>query len=66
MFAAPPVYPSSEHYYQKRPHRGLEIEPLVKPKSEQEDKASANVRLKDIRCKNRLGGLLKSRSKKAC
>ena len=54
-----------EHYHQERPHQGLANEILVKPKSEQKDEASAIVRLKEIRCKRRLGGLLKSYSRKA-
>ena len=53
-----------EYYHQERPHQGLENELLVKPKSEQKDEANAIVRLKDIRCKRRLGGLLKSYSRK--
>lgn len=54
-----------EYYHQERPHQWLENELPVKPKSEQKDEVSAIVRLKDIRCKHRLGGLLKSYSRKA-
>ncbi len=60
-----------EYYHHERPHQALENEPLVRPKRHGRPKAktkmegSATVRLKEIRCKQRLGGLLKSYSKKA-
>lgn len=54
-----------EHDHQERPHQWLANELLVNPKSEKNNEANAVVRLKDIRCKRRLGGLLKSYSQKA-
>ena len=57
-----------EHYHLERPHQGLENElpTQVKPKKPDKQLNSADtIRLSDIRCKERLGGLLKSYSRKA-
>ena len=60
-----------EFYHHERPHQSLENEPLVKPKrvgrpkAEPNVEANATLRLQDVRCQQRLGGLLKSYSRKA-
>jgi len=54
-----------EYYHQDRPHQGLENELLVQPDAKAIYELSTIVRLRDIRCKRRLGGLLKSYSRKA-
>ncbi|MGV3607188.1 MAG: integrase core domain-containing protein [Planctomycetaceae bacterium] len=58
-----------EHYHHERPHQALDNEPLIRPKPrgrpKDKNESKAVVRLKDIRCKERLGGLLKSYSRRA-
>jgi putative transposase len=57
-----------KHYHLERPHQGLDNEPptQVNPKNPDKQHDSAGtIRLSDIRCKERLGGLLKSYSRKA-
>jgi putative transposase len=57
-----------EHYHQDRPHQGLDNESLQQPslkKRKQPEAEVETIRLSDIRCKERLGGLLKSYSRKA-
>ena len=58
----------AEHYHQERPHQGLENALPTRLKSKKPDKLrdpAETTRLSDIRCKERLGGLLKSYSRKA-
>ena len=58
----------SEHYHLERPHQGLENE-LIKNPSKKKCKQSSvkanTIRLSDIQCHERLGGLLESYSRKA-
>ena len=52
-----------DHYHLERPHQGLENELIQKPPTKRWKKTKPNVntiRLSDIRCDERLGGLLKS------
>jgi hypothetical protein len=52
----------AEHYHAERPHQSLDNEPILPFPSLVE---SSGVPLSSIRCKKRLGGLLKSYSRKA-
>jgi len=55
-----------EHYHQERPHQGLSNEVIGKGKTKQKSATPADtIRLSEIRCKERLGGLLKSYSRRA-
>jgi putative transposase len=58
-----------EHYHKERPHQALGNEPLRKPTSRGHSKnnraKAANVPMSEVRCRQRLGGLLKSYSGKA-
>ncbi len=57
-----------DHYHLERPHQGLENELIQKPQTKRRKKTEANVdtiRLSDIRCEERLGGLLKNYSRVA-
>lgn len=52
-----------EHYHLERPHQGLDNELIIKLPKQKRKKAHAEaetIRLSDIRCDERLGGLLKS------
>ncbi len=59
------------HYHEERPHQSLENEPLRKPKRRGRPKTHPGpldeqiVPLSEVRCKQRLEGLLKSYSRKA-
>jgi putative transposase len=56
------------YYHQDRPHQGLDNELLTKPankKRKSKHVLSETIRLRDVRCHERLGGLLKSYSRKA-
>jgi putative transposase len=59
------------HYHEERPHQSLENEPITAPKKRGRPKTKrGNVEnevapLNEIRCKQRLGGLLKSYSRNA-
>ncbi len=56
------------HYLLERPHQGLDNDLIQKPaptKQLKSDVTADTIRLSDIRCKERLGGLLKSYSRKA-
>ncbi|MFK7738020.1 MAG: integrase core domain-containing protein [Pirellulaceae bacterium] len=57
-----------EHYHLERPHQGLENERpthTATKKSGKLPKPADTIRLSDIRCEERLGGILKSYSRKA-
>jgi putative transposase len=62
-----------EHYHHERPHQGLENDLINKPPRPTRKKArhsrlqqkQDSILLKDVRCRERLGGLLKSYSRKA-
>lgn len=57
-----------EHYHRERPHQGLDNELIQKPLPKKRKKSEPKVntiRLNDIRCEERLGGLLKSYSRVA-
>ena len=57
-----------EHYHLERPHQGLENERpthVTTKKSSNPHDPADTIRLSDIRCKDRLGGLLKSYSWRA-
>jgi putative transposase len=57
-----------EHYHRERPHQGLDNELIQKPHSTTRKKSGSSVdsiRISDVRCQERLGGLLKSYSRKA-
>jgi putative transposase len=60
-----------EHYHTERPHQAMENEPLNQPKKRRQPKKEHGpideliVPLAQVRCKRRLGGLLKSYSRKA-
>ncbi|MBC7854828.1 MAG: transposase, partial [Pirellulaceae bacterium] len=51
-----------EHYHMERPHQAKENELLVKPKTKRRRKAKPpdTISLADVRCEQKLGGLLKS------
>ncbi len=56
------------HYHMERPHQGLDIELIKKLPKKQRKKSRAEpdaIRLSDVRCHERLGGLLKSYSRSA-
>jgi putative transposase len=59
------------HYHEERPHQSLENEPITAPKKRGRPKTKRGkvedeiVPLADVRCKQRLGGLLKSYHRKA-
>jgi putative transposase len=59
------------HYHEERPHQGLDNElvigmkPKKKSKSRSKPVESVSIPISEIRCKERLGGLLKSYSRKA-
>jgi putative transposase len=56
------------HYHLERPHQGLDNELIKKPPSRKRKKSGGKpemIRLSDIRCQERLGGLLKSYTRKA-
>jgi len=59
------------HYHEERAHQGLENELIVGPKRTKRSKAKSkssepnSIPISEIRCKERLGGLLKSYSRKA-
>ena len=57
-----------EHYHLERPHQGLENKRPTHMTTEESGKlpeSADTIRLSDIRCKERLGGLLRSYSRKA-
>ena len=57
-----------EHYHHERPHQGLDNELIQKSRPKTRKKSGSSVdsiRLSDIRCQERLGGLLKSYSRRA-
>ncbi len=56
-----------EHYLKERPRQGLDNELIQKPSNRQTnfDANVDTIRLSHIRCKERIGGLLKSYSRKA-
>jgi putative transposase len=57
-----------DHYHLERPHQGLDNELIEKPPAKDGKKIIEEpdtIRLTDIRCHERLGGLLKSYSRKA-
>jgi putative transposase len=60
-----------EHYHEERPHQSLGNDPLKQPKQRGRPKTHHGqldeqiVPLTEVRCKQRLGGLLKSFSRKA-
>jgi putative transposase len=60
-----------DHYHGERPHQGLDNERIEKPNTKKRKKSTApanqlqTIRLSDILCRERLGGLLKSYSRKA-
>ena len=54
-----------DHYHLERLHQGLDNETLIKPtnkgeRTSKKAKLPETIRLSDIRCKERLGGSLKS------
>ena len=52
-----------DHYHLERPHQGLDNGLITKPSSKNRKtftRAPNTIRLSDIRCEERLGGLLKS------
>jgi putative transposase len=59
------------HYHEERPHQSLDNDPLKQPKQRGRPKTHHGqldeqiVPLTEVRCKQRLGGLLKSFSRKA-
>ena len=59
------------HYHEKGPHQSLENEPITTPKMNGRPKTKQGkvedeiVPLSDVRCKQRLGGLLQSYSRNA-
>ena len=58
----------AEHYHEERPHQGLENELICReqtPKRQRRSEVESVIQLSDVRCKTRLGGLLKSYSRKA-
>jgi putative transposase len=50
------------YYHRARPHQGKENQLLVKPKAKKQRKAKPpdKISLTDVRCDQKLGGLLKS------
>jgi putative transposase len=60
-----------KHYHEERPHQSLENEPIATPKKHGRPKTKRGnledeiVPLSEVRCKQRLGGQLKSYSRKA-
>lgn len=51
-----------DHYHAERPHQGRENEPLVRPRGTKQApvaEGAATFKLRDVRCRRRLGGLLK-------
>jgi putative transposase len=59
-----------EHYHAERPHQAKENEPLIKPSCRRRAKERAPldeqiVNLSQVRCSQRLGGLLKSYRRRA-
>ena len=58
-----------EYYHLERPHQGLGNELIRKPRKEKKSKkvdiGINAIRLSNVRCHERLGGLLKSYSRKA-
>jgi putative transposase len=56
----------SVHYLEERPHQGLENETIGKSRRKVKPQSSPHtIRMSDIRCKERLGGLLKHYSRAA-
>jgi len=58
----------AEHYHQERPHQGLDNDLVQKPRSNTRKTSGSSVdcvRIGNFRCQERLGGLLKSYSRKA-
>jgi putative transposase len=59
------------HYHEERPHQSLDNEPITAPRKRGLPKAKRGnleheiIPLSEVRCKQRLGGLLKSYSRKA-
>jgi putative transposase len=56
------------HYHEERPHQGADNELITKPTSTKQKRitsSSEKIRMCDIRCNERLGGLLKSYSRTA-
>jgi len=56
------------HYHEERPHHGLDNELIKKPQRKNRKKPTSDsltIRLSEVRCRERLGGLLKSYSRKA-
>jgi putative transposase len=51
------------HYHEERPHQSLDNDPIVKPPDN--CRLVESVTIGDVRCHERLGGLLKSYSRKA-
>lgn len=51
------------HYHEERPHQSLDNEPIVKPPPHND--RDERVVVGEIRCRQRLGGLLKSYGRKA-
>lgn len=49
----------TEHYHRERPHQSKDNDVLVKPKPGKQKTDVTTIRQSDIRCKSRLGGLLK-------
>jgi putative transposase len=57
-----------DHYHLERPHQGLDNELIEKPPTKEGKKVIEEpdtIRLSDVRCHERLGGLLKSYTRKA-
>ena len=56
-----------EYYHHERPHQSLDNETIIKPKSRgrPKDEPEVALPLSELRCKERLGGLLKSYSRAA-
>jgi putative transposase len=53
-------------YHEERPHQAMKNEPLIGPKRRGTTKGKdESLRLRDVRCRQRLGGLLKSYSRRA-
>jgi len=51
----------SVHYLEERPHQGLENETIGKPRRKAKSQSSPDtIRMSAVRCKERLGGLLKN------
>ena len=57
-----------EHYHRERPHQGLDNDLVQKPRSTTRNRSDSSVdfiRISDICCQERLGGLLTSYSRRA-